>query len=165
VVMKKSDLTPDQLSKIQQQKADADIDQRISRYGKWVGLGKEIGTAVDSSLNAITNQAEHFAKTGVGQVTVGLVIWKVLGDQVVHILGGVVELLVFLPLWIWSYRKFCLPHRILTEKAQGFFGAKKWTTVSALDTMDDDMKTAVPIVHWVAGLILMIVILFTVFSY
>jgi hypothetical protein len=165
VVVKKSDLTPDQLSKIQQQKAVEDIDQQISRYGKWVGLGKQVGIAVDSSLSAITDQAEHFAKTGVGKVTVALVIWKVLGDQIVHIVGGIVELLVFLPLWIWSYRKFCLPHRVLAEKAQGFFGAKKWATVSALDSMNDEMKAAVPIVHWVAGGVLMIVVLLTVFSY
>ncbi len=130
VVVEEDDLTPDQLAKIQQKQVEDSIDQRIAHYGKWVGLGKEVGVAVDSSLSAITNQADHFSQTGVGKITIALVIWKVLGDQAVHILAGGVEFLIFLPIWVWSYRKFCMSHRVLIEKGPGFFGQKKWEVVA-----------------------------------
>ena len=171
VVMKKSDLTQDQLAKVQQQKTDADIDQRIQRYGKWVGLGKEVGVAVDSSLGAITDQADHFSKTGVGKLTIALVIWKVLGDQAVHIVAAGVELMLIIPLWIWSYRKFCFSHRILVEKGPGFFGQKKWQVIAPLSDRGYNEKELQATsefmvwMHWGALLFFGIVWLFTVFTY
>lgn len=171
VVVKKSDLTPEQLAKVQQQNADASIDERIQRYGKWVGLGKEVGIAVNSSLGAITDQADHFSKTGVGKLTIALVVWKVLGDQAVHIMAGTVELLVFLPLWIWSYRKFCISHRVLVEKGPGFFGQKKWQVVAPFSDRGydeeelHDTTEMVLWVHWGLLAVLTIVWLITVFSY
>jgi hypothetical protein len=79
---------------------------------KWAGVGKEVGEAVNSSLQAITTQTDNFAKTGVGKVTIALVVWKVMGDQAVHLIGGFFEALVFIPLWIWSYRKTCMTRLI-----------------------------------------------------
>lgn len=165
VTMKKSDLTPDQLAKIQKDQTVGDINKRIETYGKWVGMGKEIGEAVDSSLGAITNQADHFAHTGVGKLTVALVIWKVVGDQAVHIVAGIIEVLIFLPLWIWSYRKFCFAHRVLVKKEAGFFGAKQWEVVSNLDRDHSITKEEALTAHLVSIGIIGIVLLFTVFSY
>jgi|SRR6267378_3707652 len=92
----------------QEQKARYAKGPSPEEVSKWAGVGREVGAAVNSSLQAITVQTNEFAKTGVGKVTIALVVWKVLGDQLVHILGGVVELLVFLPLWVWSYRRTCI---------------------------------------------------------
>jgi hypothetical protein len=75
---------------------------------KWAGVGKEVGEAVNASLQAITVQTNNFAQTGVGKVTIALVVWKVLGDQIVHLFGGFLELIVFIPLWVWSYRRTCM---------------------------------------------------------
>src|ERR1700683_3390454 len=85
----------------EQQKANLGTDKARS----WVGMGKEIGEAVNSSMSAITTQSNNFAQTPVGKLTVFIVIWKVVGDQAVHIGGGIIELLVFTPLWVWSYRR------------------------------------------------------------
>src|SRR5205807_1312407 len=78
VTIPKSQLTPEQLQKVQQEQ----LDEKIKTYGKWVGIGKEVGVAVNSSLESITNQADHFAKTGVGKFTMVLVTWKVIGTMV-----------------------------------------------------------------------------------
>ena len=42
--------------------------QKIQQYGEWVGLGKEIGIAVDSSLASVTDRAAQFADTDMGKV-------------------------------------------------------------------------------------------------
>jgi hypothetical protein len=79
--------------------------EKIELYGKWVGLGKEVGDAVNGSLQAVTDQTAKFADTKVGKVTMALVIWKVVGDEFSGYLLGLLWLIVFLPLWVWSYRK------------------------------------------------------------
>jgi muconolactone delta-isomerase len=59
------------------QKAQMEVaatQAKIQTYGKWVGLGKEVGEAVNSSLAAVTDQTARFADTKVGKVTMALVI-------------------------------------------------------------------------------------------
>jgi hypothetical protein len=84
--------------------------------GKWVGLGKEIGEAVNSSLQAITTQTSNFSQTKVGKLTMVLVVWKMLGNEIIHLTVGFLMLLIFIPLWIWSYRKTCITRSIKTGK-------------------------------------------------
>jgi hypothetical protein len=111
VLVPKSMLTQDQID-------NATKGDLKSNVHEWAGLGKEVGEAVNQSLSAVTDQANTFAKTGVGKLTVLLVVWKVIGDQAVHLLVGLLELLVFLPLWIWSYRSTCVSRRFKIEKGK-----------------------------------------------
>lgn len=105
VTVPKSSLTPQQQQTVQQQEVH-----------NWVGIGKEVGDAVNSSLQAITTQSNNFAQTGIGKLTVAVVIWKVIGDQVVHVVGAILWMAVFLPIWLWSYRRMCMTRRIKTGK-------------------------------------------------
>jgi hypothetical protein len=101
VTIPKSILTKEQLSELNQKSLRAHVSG-------WAGVGKEIGEAVNSSLQAITTQSNNFAQTSVGKLTVLLVIWKVIGDQFLHIVIGLLELAIFLPIWIWSYQRTCI---------------------------------------------------------
>jgi uncharacterized membrane protein len=147
VLVPKSILTPEQLDEA----TKGDLKTNVH---EWAGLGKEVGEAVNQSLSAITEQANTFAKTGVGKLTVILVVWKVIGDQAVHVLFGLVELLVFLPLWIWSYRRTCLTRRFQVEKG-------KWQVVEYKPTGEFTMRMAHLLT--IAGITAMVLV--TVFSY
>ena len=120
VSIPKSMLTKDQLDAIAQQ----NLKDKVERYGKWVGIGHEVGQAVNESLSAITTQANNFAQTPVGKWTIVVVIYKVIGQQLTGLIIGVGTLLIGLPLWIWSYRKY-LPHRIVTERT--YDTSNKWS--------------------------------------
>src|SRR5271157_4940498 len=120
VSVPKSMLTKDQLDAIAQQ----NMKDKVERYGKWVGIGHEVGQAVNESLSAITTQANNFAQTPVGKWTIVVVIYKVIGQQLTGLIIGVGTLLIGLPLWIWSYRKY-LPHRIVTERT--YDTSNKWS--------------------------------------
>lgn len=128
----------------------------------WVGLGKEIGTAVDSSLTAVTTQANNFAQTPVGKLTVAVVIFKVIGDTAVHLLVGAVEAIVLLPLWVWSYRRF-LPKPTIKETFNEA-GKRVTRTKSPPDRTTSDQDEWL-ISHWVGLVGIAIVVLATVFSY
>lgn len=60
VLVPKSMLTEKQL-------AEAEKGDLKTNVHEWAGLGREVGEAVNSSLSAITEQANAFAKTGCRQ--------------------------------------------------------------------------------------------------
>lgn len=96
----------------------------------WVGLGKEIGEAFNSSLGAFTDQADRFSRTNVGKFAMVVVAWKVIGNEATHFLAGLLELLVFVPFFCWSYRKTCMTRRIVLSKEGPFWNRKKtWETI------------------------------------
>lgn len=159
VSVPKSSLTPQQQLNLKQQEVHG-----------WVGIGKEVGEAVNGSLEAITHNANDFAHTGVGKVTMALVIWKVLGDQAVHIIAGFLILVIGLPLWIWSYRRTCLPRRILIENTilPDKTHTKKWQIVNDRDPDNrskNELHDVFLVVHYLGLAVYIIILLITVFSY
>lgn len=111
VTVPKELLTKDQLDQVRQKQ----IQEKVQSYGKWVGIGHELGTAVNESLTAVTTQANNFAQTPVGKLTAALVIWKVVGHDVMGFIVGSLEIIIILPIWIWSYRKY-LPRKIVASE-------------------------------------------------
>ena len=104
------------LSPAQRQQIEIDsIKQRVEMYGKWVGIGHEIGEAVNGALHAVTTQTAEFAKTDVGRITMILVAWKVMGKDFVRMVIGLLLLGVGIPVWVWSYWKTCIPRRVLVK--------------------------------------------------
>lgn len=116
VSIPKSQLTAQQLASVQQ----ANLQSKIEQYGKWVGLGKEVGEAVNGSLSALTKQAEEFSKTGVGKFTMFMIAWKVLGNDLTQFVVGVPLFAVGFVVWIISFWKNGLPRQdLLSVSADG----------------------------------------------
>ena len=105
----KSELTAQQKEKFTQQTT-------IEKVGSWVGLGKEIGTAVDESLGALTERANDFSNTRVGLYTMILVAYKIIGKDIVQLLFAVFLSLIFFPLFIYSFLKNCIRRRVVDSK-------------------------------------------------
>jgi hypothetical protein len=123
-VINESDLTEDQKAKLANA-ATANSVSTVKQASEWVGLGKEIGSAVDGSLGALTNRAEEFANTKVGIMTMYLVAYKVLGNDAIGILNHFIRILVGVPvlivgiiLWIWSYKRNFHAYKILKSKTK-----------------------------------------------
>lgn len=150
VTVPKSSLTPQQQATLKQQEVKG-----------WVGIGKEIGQAVNESLVAITTQANSFAGTGVGKLTVFIVIWKVVGDQVLHVIGGIAFVLIALPIWLWSYRRTCFPKRVLRKETimPDKSVVKEYATEEPEDM--ENWRGA----HWGAMAVIVVLVLTTMFSY
>lgn len=111
-------LTATQKQELTQQQ----LTHKIETYGKWVGLGDEVGKAVNSSLAAITTQTANFAETDVGKVTVLLVVWKIIGQDLLGIVFAVCIWVVLLPLWIWSLRRTALPYKHVSNETRNEAG-------------------------------------------
>lgn len=101
VTVPKSMLTPEQNAQLEA----ASLQNRIETYGKWVGLGREVGVAVNDALKSLTSQAVDFSKTKLGGYTMFLVAWKILGKDIIQFIVGILFFLVWVPMWIWSFRR------------------------------------------------------------
>jgi hypothetical protein len=93
---------------------------------KWVGVGKEVGAAVNASLGAVVDNAEKFGTTNVGRFTMFLVGWRLFGSEMMR--SGIVLLLTLFGLGviIYFYRRTCQPQRVLTKTDGKWFGAKEY---------------------------------------
>jgi hypothetical protein len=100
------------------QKADAvqrDMSDRVQQYGKWVGIGREVGDAVNEGMNAVNVQANNFARTPVGEWTMFVIVFKVIGARLIRYCVGLGMFIVGIPIWMWSYRKY-LPRKYVAEE-------------------------------------------------
>lgn len=138
VVISTRDLTPDQLAKIQAEKqletANAQIDalqKKVETYGKWVGVGGEIGQAVKDGLNAVVDVADKFGGTNVGKFTMSMIAWKVIGKDIAKIVLG---LMFFLTMFvvIWNiYKKVILTRKYVVNDPGLFKYPKEYKVVES----------------------------------
>ena len=63
---------------------------------KYVGLGKEIGEAINSSLNSIEKHAISFSNTKLGKITVFVLLWKLLYTDIIRGTVGILLLILFI---------------------------------------------------------------------
>ncbi|MFH0830478.1 MAG: hypothetical protein V1895_00220 [Parcubacteria group bacterium] len=117
--------------------AQIKTNQRLESASKYVKWGHEIGVAFDEGLSAITKHAADFSETDLGRFAMFLIAWKVLAEDVFSIGENGVRWIFWIATFslmslalLWSYRKNCIPRRVLIEvtKEPGLFGKhhKKW---------------------------------------
>ena len=105
-------LTPEDIAKLDAStrsqivaiQTEKQIAGTIQATGKWVGLGKEIGAAVNESLTAITTTAANFAETDLGRFTMFLVAYKIIGKDIIRIGFGVVWAIFISLMALYLYR-------------------------------------------------------------
>lgn len=134
VVVRKSDLPPPLLKDLEEKARLSSVAQRIEAYGKWVGIGKEIGAAVNDSLSAVTTQADNFAKTGVGKFTMFLVAYKVLGKDLIGMVVGIPLLFVWTTIFVVFWRRL-YNNRVVLDRVEG--KTKFYKVVPPATTGDD----------------------------
>jgi hypothetical protein len=95
--------------------AQVEMQNVAQTYGKFAGIGKEIGVGIREGLGALTDETNKFANTKVGKFTMIIIAFKVLGLQLIQFIFG-------FTLWIFGsiatvfiYRSAIRPRRILKE--------------------------------------------------
>jgi hypothetical protein len=116
IIVNKKDLPTGLVKELESKKQLEVMKNKIETYGKWVGMGKEVGVAINDSLSALTKQADDFSKTGVGKFTMFLVAYKVLGKEVMNVAIGIFLMFIWLFLYIWYIKKNTMTRSFLKEK-------------------------------------------------
>gem|GEM_PF-3105559 len=76
---------------------------------KVVGISREIGIAMNEALSSLTKHSEELAHTGVGQFTLFIVAWKIMGRDFSGLVLGFPLLLCLFILFISYWRKNGIP--------------------------------------------------------
>lgn len=100
-------LPPELKEKVIQQQSIQKTKEKMQEYGQWVGLGQELGAAIDGGLTAVEKHADKIADTNIGKVTIALIVFKVVGMQLVQYIAAFAFFLVWVPTFIYSFRKNC----------------------------------------------------------
>lgn len=90
-----------------------------STMNSYVGIGKEVGEAIRTSLESVADVSNKFSGTPVGKLTIGLVIWKVVGKDVVRIIVGVPIFIFGLYVWFYVLRRCFFGYYRKTKNAEG----------------------------------------------
>lgn len=72
----------------------------VEKMDQYVDLGEHIGKMLGGAAKEIGVAVTTFVQTPVGKVTTYIIVWKLLGHDLVHIAGGLLILLVGFP-FIW----------------------------------------------------------------
>ena len=56
---------------------------------KWVKIGSNIGQGLAGAAKEVGVAVNDFAKTPVGQLTMMLIVWHMIGAQLIHVFGGI----------------------------------------------------------------------------
>lgn len=114
-----SKLDPTLRAQIEAAQKEQSIEEKINRYGRWVGMGKEVGDAIDGALGAISNRANEFANTKVGMFTMGIIAFKVVGYPIIQLCVGIPLILLGTIFFIWILKAQCLPRKVVTITGEG----------------------------------------------
>lgn len=60
---------------------------------KWADLGKNVGTALVASAKEVGQGVNEFSQTPVGQVTTAIIVYKVIGKDVLKVIFGILTLI------------------------------------------------------------------------
>lgn len=61
-------------------------DERVER---WVNIGTKLGQALGGAAKEVGVAVNDFAKSPVGQLTTVLIVWHMIGAQLIHVFGGI----------------------------------------------------------------------------
>jgi len=158
-------LTPEQIAKLDPTtkaaiaalQTEARTDQIISTGSKWVGLGKEIASAVNETAKGVAMTASDFAETPLGKYTLILIAYKVIGTDLIQIVFGILWLIIIICISLYLYRNNSARSVIIKRTWNKEF--HKFDKTYQYVAEDNDWRT-VAIVIFCVGLIFTPLILF-----
>ena len=103
-------------NKINSVKKDSETNTQIETVGKWIGLGKEVGYAFDGALTAITTTATKFSETKLGKLTMYLVIYKVIGRDIIRLVFGILWIILVFTVSIYIHLSYARDKKILKSE-------------------------------------------------
>ncbi|NTW13908.1 MAG: hypothetical protein HGA31_02660 [Candidatus Moranbacteria bacterium] len=124
------------------------------KVNEWVDLGKNVAIAFTSAAKELGIAADAFLNSNTGKLTAALIIWKVLGQDVLHFIIGGTLLVVLIPMWAHYFRRLCVVQTVkitYPEKGKGVRKIKEYVYMNG----DDD---TVQVIRWIMLVVLALVL-------
>ena len=76
------------------------------KLNEWVELGKNVGLAMTAVARELGVAADQILNSTTGKIAMVMIVWKVMGQDILDIVGGVATWFVITPVLIWSFNFF-----------------------------------------------------------
>jgi hypothetical protein len=159
-----SRLTPEervQLMALQDKMNQQRADERMEAAEKWIGIGERFGEKLGKIIGDVCKelgiQANEFIKTPAGKLTVGLIVWKVIGEDLWDIVGGTLAWLCITSILFVSFRHFHMNERTVNKESA------EVKYISRYDFEDQNYETGSAWAHGIGFLLTTAVCLLIVF--
>lgn len=83
------------------EKSEAAVD----KAERWVNIGSRIGQGLAGAAKELGVAANDFAKSPVGMIATGLIVWHFVGQAAVHIVGGILVWIIGLSIVLYYSRR------------------------------------------------------------
>lgn len=115
-----SGLTPQQIAEIQQQvenkkseTPEGKVRSAVEKANEWVDIGEGIGAGVAAAARETGQVVNEFATTPVGKMTTFVILYKVIGKDILSAVVGTIALAIFITIWVtYTYRFFSKQKKI-----------------------------------------------------
>ena len=139
-----SKLTEAQKAEVIKQIADASSKNKDvvvpseEKVEKWVKIGSQVGQGLAGAAKELGVAVNDFAKTPVGQLTMALIVWHMMGGVIVHVVGGI--LIMVVGLWFVKFMfNRAYPDKITYSKEhKNIFGNFAIENVQRTPVQDDN---------------------------
>ena len=117
-----------------------DGDDIITTLSAFQGIGKETGDAIKYALMGVVDVAEKFGGSWIGQITVALVIWRVVGVDIVIMLS----MIIFTSIGVYVFNKLWknAPKNIEYSDRKFMFGLLSHRVVDKIEYIDNKEQDA-----------------------
>lgn len=122
---------------------------KVEKLSQWAQVGVDLGKGMVAVAKELGIAVNDFAKTPVGILTAAVIIYKLMGRDIIHYSVGFTFIVVFGTTWLYIFRRVCLMDRIeyterLEEKAPNKkVKLKNKTTIYGTKWKDTDGFTVI----------------------
>lgn len=109
-------LQAEQMKAEQSSVVDKVTDQLTTENaGKMVELGKNFGLALAAMAKEVGVTGDEFLKSTTGKIAAVVIVWKLVGKDMVAIVGGSIAWIVLSSIIIWSFKFFHMKKKVKTK--------------------------------------------------
>jgi len=163
-----SGLTDEQKAKIASligdMKKEESSPSTPKKVDEWVNVGAHIGDALITAASKLGVAGDQFMKSDTGKMVAVIIVWKMMGGALVHIILGVMWTTLFLIGWIYFFRKMCVVQSITYTPIEGSSRRKKEIKYYNNADVSSDMG-GLRAMFWFSLIIGIAVGIFTIFTF
>lgn len=97
-------MTKKQIAQLEQVKNDMLVDKKLQTYNEYAEIGEKIGLAIVSLGKELGKSVDEIMNTTTGKIAMAIIIYKVIGAEILGIFLGIIWFIVFYPGWVFMYR-------------------------------------------------------------
>lgn len=142
-----------QIEKMKKESSAGTLTENLNnpeRVNDYVKLGKNIALAVTTVAKELGVAADQFLASTTGKITLALIAWYVVGDDIIGIIGGTVAWIVIANIILWSFRFFHMSKKVV----QGPKDNLKIEYVQRYKFENSDAKVGSAVIHIVAFVVI-----------